>query len=77
MAGESHAPVLSEVAIGRTVVALLREFRGAFTEATVERLVRETLERWPAPRVRVYIELFAYRFTKARMLALRRAEVAA
>ena len=77
MADESHEPVLSEVAIGRTVIALFREFRGAFTEETVDRFVRESLLRWPAPTIRVYIELFVYRFTKARMLALRQADVAA
>lgn len=70
MADEPQVPVLSEFAIERTAIALFREFRGTFTEATVEGFVRETLERWPTPKVRVYIELFAYRFTRARMGAM-------
>ncbi len=70
----SKSDLLSEVEFNRTVSALTREYGGVFSEETVARFVGESLERWPAPKVRSHIEVLAYRFTRERLRALGQAE---
>jgi arsenate reductase (thioredoxin) len=66
--------VLQESEFGRTVAALLREYEGIFAKETIERSVRESLARWPAPKVTAHVEVLAYRFTRERLRALGQAE---
>ena len=67
-------PVLGEFEFKRTVAALSREYEGIFTEATISRFVEESLERWPAPKVRAHVEVLAFRFARERLRALGQAE---
>ena len=55
-AGEAQA-VLGELEFNRTVAALSREYDGVFTEETIARFVQESLDRWPAPKVRAHVEV--------------------
>ncbi len=66
--------LLSEIEFSRTVAALSREFQGIFAQATIARFVKESLERWPAPKIRAHVEVLAYRFTRERLRALGQAE---
>ncbi|HEY6567308.1 MAG TPA: arsenate reductase ArsC [Actinomycetota bacterium] len=70
----SSAPVLGEFEFNRTVAALSREYKGIFADETIARFVTESLERWPAPKVRAHVEVLAYRFTRERLRALGQAE---
>ena len=72
-AGETQA-VLGELEFNRTVAALSREYDGVFAEETIARFVQESLDRWPAPKVRAHVEVLAYRFTRERLRALGQAE---
>ncbi len=71
---EGSAPLLVEFEFNRTVAALSREFEGVFAEETIARFVTESLERWPAPKVRAHVEVLAFRFTRERLRALGQAE---
>ena len=71
--GQSEA-LLSEFEIDRTVNALSKEYEGTFNDETIERFVRESLDRWPSPKVKSHIEVLAYRFTRERLRALGQAE---
>jgi arsenate reductase (thioredoxin) len=70
----SGSGLLSDLEFNRTVAALLREYEGVFSEETVARFVRESLDRWPAVTVHSHIEVLAYRFTRDRLRALGQAE---
>ncbi len=71
---QESTPLLGEFEFNRTVAALSREYDGVFAEETIARFVRESLERWPAPKVRAHVEVLAYRFTRERLRALGQAE---
>lgn len=72
-AGRS-AHALTELELDRAVERLSREFQGIFAERTIGRFVQESLERWPAPKVRSYVEPLACRFTRERLRALGQAD---
>lgn len=71
---QGSTPLLGELEFNRTVAALSREFEGIFADETISRFVRESLERWPAPKVRAHVEVLAHRFTRERLRALGQAE---
>jgi arsenate reductase len=71
---QRSTPVLAELEFNRTVAALSRDYEGIFTEATIARFVEESLERWPAPKVRAHVGLLAFRFARERLRALGQAE---
>jgi protein-tyrosine-phosphatase len=74
MASRPKSELLSEVEFNRTVASLTREYDGIFGEETVAQFVQESLDRWPAPKVRSHIEVLAFRFTRDRLRALGQAE---
>jgi arsenate reductase (thioredoxin) len=53
---------------------LARFFEGIFSRETIERYVKETLDRWPNPRVRTHIPVLVERFTRERLRALAQVE---
>jgi protein-tyrosine-phosphatase len=59
-----------EMALRREVVRLHEEFSGVFSRETVDRYVRESLDRLGAARVQDYIPLFVHRFVRERLRAL-------
>ena len=71
---QGSTPLLGELEFNRTVAALSREFEGIFADETISRFVRESLERWPAPKVKAHVEVLAHRFTRERLRALGQAE---
>ena len=71
---EGTASLLRDYQLDRTVSALSREFDGIFSEETITRFVRESVARWPSPKIRAHIEVLAYRFSRERLRALGQAE---
>ena len=66
--------LLRDDQLDRTVAALSREFEGIFSDETITRFVRESVARWPSPKIRAHLEVLAYRFCRERLRALGQAE---
>lgn len=56
------------------IARLVNEFRGIFSPETVERCVRDSMERLKDVRVKRYVVTFAYRFARERLTALAKEE---
>ncbi|HEY6377685.1 MAG TPA: arsenate reductase ArsC [Candidatus Dormibacteraeota bacterium] len=50
------------------------EFRGVFSEQTIDRYVAESTEALSGARVQLYVPIFVHRFARERLLALAQAE---
>jgi arsenate reductase (thioredoxin) len=60
----------TEVALRREVMKLADEFAGVFSRETVERYVRDSLDRFQGARVESFVPLFVDRFARERLRAL-------
>lgn len=63
-----------DLALRRETDRLATEFRGKFNRETIERYARESLERLGEVSVTRYLPIFAYRFTRERLVALAEVE---
>lgn len=63
-----------EVTLRREIANLVDEFAGIFSRETVDRYVRESLDRLQGARVKDYIPLFVHRFSRERLRALAQAQ---
>jgi arsenate reductase len=59
--------------LGRERVRLAEAFRGTFSQETIDRYMRGSLDRLKGARVTHYLPIFAYRLTHERLAALARA----
>ena len=71
---EGTSSLLTTARFDRTVASLAREFKGTFGGETIERFVRESLDRWPNASVTDHLEVLAHRFARERLRALGQAE---
>jgi arsenate reductase len=60
--------------IRRQAEALAREFAGVFGQETIARFMTESLDSLKGARTSEYVSLFAWRFSRERLLALAQAE---
>ncbi len=60
--------------IERGVLELKEQFRGIFSEATVDRFVRESLESLSESKVPQFVPIFVNRFARERLRALAQSE---
>jgi protein-tyrosine-phosphatase len=63
-----------EALVARAVERLADEFRGTFSEGTIDRYVRESIQALEGSRVPDFIPIFVDRFTRERLRALAQAE---
>ena len=54
--------------------SLAREFRGVYSEETIERYIAESLDLLGGARINVYVPVLAHRFARERLRALGQAE---
>ena len=60
--------------VERGVQSLKEEFRGTFSEATVDRFVRESLEALSGSKAQQFVPIFVNRFARERLRALAQSE---
>jgi arsenate reductase (thioredoxin) len=65
---------ITERHIARGVESLVDEFHGIFSRPTIDRYVRESLERLPAARITDFVPVLVHRFARERLRALAQAE---
>ncbi|GIW07428.1 MAG: putative arsenate reductase ArsC [Dehalococcoidia bacterium] len=68
--GEASLDPETDDLLRREVERLADEFRGMFSRETIDRCARESVGWLTGARVKRYLPIFAYRFTRERLLAL-------
>jgi protein-tyrosine-phosphatase len=60
--------------IRQAAESLAREFKGIYSEATIERYIAESLDLLGGTRINVYVPVLAHRFARERLRALAQSE---
>jgi hypothetical protein len=63
-----------EARLGREIDRIAEEFQGTYSQETINRYVRESLDGLEGSRIKDYIPVFAARFTRERLRALVQAD---